>query len=61
MSGQSLVYLMSSCVNWAFFLTSGPFLNASETSILKAHEYQKTPNVHTNELNTTFFFVRQAP
>jgi hypothetical protein len=36
-----LVYLMSSRVNWAFFLTSGPFLNASETSVLKAHECQK--------------------
>jgi hypothetical protein len=44
---------MSSCVNWAFFCTSGP--NASETSVLKAHECQKRPNLHTNELNTTFF------
>jgi hypothetical protein len=32
---------MSSCVNWAFFLTSWPFLNASETSVLKEHECQK--------------------
>jgi hypothetical protein len=32
---------MSSCVNWAFFLTSGPLLNASETSVLKAQECQK--------------------
>jgi hypothetical protein len=46
---------MSSCVNWAFFLTSVPFLNASETSVLKGHECQKTPNLHTNELNTTCF------
>jgi hypothetical protein len=37
-------YLMSSCVNWA-----------SETSVLKAHECQKRTNLHTNELNTTFF------
>jgi hypothetical protein len=29
--------------------------NASQTSVLKAHEYQKRPNLHTNELNTTFF------
>jgi hypothetical protein len=50
-----VVYLMNSCVNWALFLTSGPFLNASETSVLKAHECQKRPNLHTNELNTTFF------
>jgi hypothetical protein len=46
---------MSSCVNWAFFLRSGPLLNASETSVLKAHECQKRPHLHTNELNTTFF------
>jgi hypothetical protein len=25
------------------------------TSLLKAHECQKRPNLHTNELNTTFF------
>jgi hypothetical protein len=40
---EIVVYLMSSCVNWAFFLTSEPFLNASETSVLKAHECQKGP------------------
>jgi hypothetical protein len=50
-----VVYLMSLCVNWAFFLTSGSFINASGTSVLKAHECQKRPNLHTNELNTTFF------
>jgi hypothetical protein len=55
MSGITVVYLMSSCVNWAFFLTSGPLLNASETSVLKARECQKRPNLHKNELNTTFF------
>jgi hypothetical protein len=27
----------------------------SETSILKAHECQKRPNLHKNKLNTTFF------
>jgi hypothetical protein len=26
-----------------------------ETSVLKAHECQKRPNFHTNELNTMFF------
>jgi hypothetical protein len=36
-----LVYLMSSCVNWAFFLTSGPLLNANETSVLKAQFTQE--------------------
>jgi hypothetical protein len=46
---------MSSCVNWAFFLTSGPLLKASEKSLLKAHECQKRPDLHMNELNTTFF------
>jgi hypothetical protein len=50
-----VVYLMSSCVDWPFFLTSGPFLNASETSVLKAHECERGANWHTNELNTTFF------
>jgi hypothetical protein len=50
-----VVYLMSSCVNWIFFRTSGPLLNASEMSALKAHECQERPNLHTNELNTTFF------
>jgi hypothetical protein len=34
---------------------SGPDLNASETSVLKAHECQKKSNLHKNELNTTFF------
>jgi hypothetical protein len=29
---------------------------ASLTSVLKAHECQKKSNLHTNELNTTFFF-----
>jgi hypothetical protein len=37
-------YLTSSRVNWV-----------SETSVLRAHECQKRPNLHTNELNTTFF------
>jgi hypothetical protein len=41
-----VVYLTSSCVNWA---------HASETSVLKAHECHKEPNLQTNELNTTFF------
>jgi hypothetical protein len=39
-------------LNWEFFCMSGP--------VLKAHECQKRPNLHTNELNTTFF-VRRAP
>jgi hypothetical protein len=30
-------------------------LKASETSVLKANECQKRPNLHMNELNTTFF------
>jgi hypothetical protein len=30
---------------------------ASLTSVLKAHECQKKSNLHTNELNTTFFFL----
>jgi hypothetical protein len=37
-----VVYLTSSCVNW----------------VLKAYECQKMPNLHKNELNTTFFCSR---
>jgi hypothetical protein len=44
-----VVYLTSSCVNWVFFWKNG--------LVLKAHECQKEPNLHTNELNTTFFFL----
>jgi hypothetical protein len=43
------------------FFTSGPFLNASETSVLKAHECQKRPNLHTNELNMYNFFLFDEP
>jgi hypothetical protein len=50
-----VLYSTSLCVNWAFFGTRVPFSNASETSVLKAHECQKRPNLYTNELNTTFF------
>jgi hypothetical protein len=42
-----VVYLTSSCVHWAFFGMSGP-------------RVPKKPNLHTKELNTTFFF-RRAP
>jgi hypothetical protein len=35
-----VVYLMSSCVNWAFFVLSGPRVR------------HKEPNLHKNELNT---------
>jgi hypothetical protein len=55
----TLVYLMSSCVNWGFFGTSGPFLNASETRVLKAHDCQKRSNLHTNESNTAFFLFEE--
>jgi hypothetical protein len=48
-------WVENKCNSSLFFLTSGPLLNASETSVLKAHECQKRHNLHTNELNTTFF------
>jgi hypothetical protein len=54
-SNKKTLYSIRSCVNWSFFGMSGPVSNASETSVLKAHECQKRPNLHTNELNTTFF------
>jgi hypothetical protein len=49
-SNKKTLYSTRSCVNWAFFGMSGRF-----TRVLKAHECQKGPNLHTNELNTTFF------
>jgi hypothetical protein len=39
--GEIVVYLTSLCVNWAFFGTRV--------------RVPKRPNLHTNELNTTFF------
>jgi hypothetical protein len=48
---QNLIYLYQkkrAFVNWAFFGTSGPLKKM-------AHSCQKRPNLHTNELNTTFF------
>jgi hypothetical protein len=55
-----VVYLTSLCVNWAFFGTRGPlkrsFIPTSLNERFKmAHECQKRPNLHTNELNTPFF------
>ncbi|CAH1373047.1 unnamed protein product [Tenebrio molitor] len=43
---------MSLCVNWPFFLTSGPLLNASETSAKKGLIYTRS---------IQRFFVRRAP
>jgi hypothetical protein len=43
-----VVYLTSSFVNWALYGMSGPV----ETRGKRA---KKKPNLHTNELNTTFF------
>jgi hypothetical protein len=39
-------------VNWTFFVRSG---QVEFHRVLKAHECQKRPNLHTSELNTTFF------
>jgi hypothetical protein len=50
-----VVYLTSSCVNWTFFLTSGPLLNASETSVLKAHECQKKAEFNHEQYNVFLF------
>jgi hypothetical protein len=43
-----VVYLTNSCVNWAFLARV-------------ANECQKRPNLHKNELNTTFFFLFDEP
>jgi hypothetical protein len=44
-----VVYLTSSCVNWAF-------LDMGFTRVLNWPTYaNKRPVLHTNELNTTFF------
>jgi hypothetical protein len=46
MDKEIVVYLTSLCVNWAFL----------GTSVLKwSTRAKKRPNLHTNELNTTFF------
>jgi hypothetical protein len=53
---EGLVEQKNVVFNWfvcklGLFFTSGPFLNASQTSVLKVHECQKRPNLHTNSLN----------
>jgi hypothetical protein len=50
-----VVYLTSLCVNWAFFETRGPLKRSFHSRFKMAHAFQKRPNLHTNELNTTFF------
>jgi hypothetical protein len=43
-----VIYLTSSCVNWAFF-------GMSLDSRFKGPRLPKKSNLHKNELNTTFF------
>jgi hypothetical protein len=43
----------NSCLFDEFVCKLGRFWH--EGAILNAHECQKRPNLHTNELNTTFF------
>jgi hypothetical protein len=52
-----VVYLTSSCVNWGFFWHEWASLKRSfHSRFTMAHSCQKTPNLHKNELNTTFFY-----
>jgi hypothetical protein len=50
-----VVYLMSSCVNLAFFGTRGPLKRLFHSRFKMAHSCQKRSNLQTNELNTAFF------
>jgi hypothetical protein len=50
-----VVYSTLSCVNWAFFGTRGPLKRSFHSRFKMPHTCQKRPNLHTNELNTTFF------
>jgi hypothetical protein len=52
---EIVVYLMSLCVNWAFFGTRVPLKRSFHSRFKMAHACQKRPNLHTNKLNTTFF------
>jgi hypothetical protein len=52
---KKIIKLEKSSLFDEFVCKLGLFWHASETSVLKAHECQKRPNLHTNELNTTFF------
>jgi hypothetical protein len=54
-SEEIVVYLTSLCVNWAFFGTRGLLKRSFHSRFKMAHSCQKRPNLHTNELNTTFF------
>jgi hypothetical protein len=52
-----VLYSTSLCVNWAFFGTRVPFSNASETSVLKAHECQKKAQfIHERVEYNVFLF-----
>jgi hypothetical protein len=45
-----LIYATRFCVNWAFLIAREARLKYE-----RSEECQKRPNLHTNELNTTFF------
>jgi hypothetical protein len=44
-----------------FFTGGAKIVVYLTSSCVKAHECQKEPNLHTNELNTTFFFLFDEP
>jgi hypothetical protein len=48
---KEIVYLTSSCVNWGFLARVGQF----KTRVKRRPRVPKNPNLHMNELNTTFF------
>jgi hypothetical protein len=49
---KEIVYLTSSCVNWGFMARVGQF----KTRVKRRPRVPKNPNLHTNKLNTTFFY-----
>jgi hypothetical protein len=53
---KEIVYLTSSCVNWGFLARVGQF----KTRVKRRPRVPKNPNLHMNELNTTFFLFDEA-
>jgi hypothetical protein len=59
---MNITVLLNSSLFNEFMCTSGFFsMSRPVSNVLKAHECHKEPNLQTNELNTTFFFVRRVP
>jgi hypothetical protein len=53
---KKTLYSTRSCVNWAFFGTSGPLRRSFYSRSKLAHSCQKKANLHRNSLNKLLFF-----